>query len=823
MERPTGRKKSPNVGKNTTLNAVASVVSTLFKIYQLYGFSGKFASDKTIAHWMKLTEASGGNWMKVAKYKLAAFYTAAHGLQNPKAPEGFGEDRPDTLLGGAAGRWCRTFLFQKSSQVESFLQSVKQAKKGCQRPDAQMVKNSVAATVEKLTGTVEEEKKKGVWLLDWADVEEDLPDEVDLILSEQTVKKQIERTVREIFKGQTYTVSDRIKPFYPSTSANYINSRARGGALGTILDTYPELLHGLRRFGGQMSVGIDETTDEKSGKERVSRPLGTLLSDEVKKEETEDEPEEEGNLLPKVEADTRGLEESFKTLWLRLLAKAKDEPLDVEPVGLAEGLKVRVITKGPPLRQTVLRPLWKKMHSVLRKLKTFQLIGTPVTEEIILNVLGQKLEDDEVYLSGDYEAATDNIKSWASNHAAAVVGNELNLYRVEQRMFTESLTQHIFAGHKPQTQGQLMGSITSFPILCILNATGSRWAVEMAERRKYSLKDTKMLINGDDVAIRSRRTVYEHWKKISAFIGLKESLGKTYVSREFVDINSTSFVRTKEPFEIECTGREGAKIMRMTSLRLTKYVNFGLVNGLKRSQGTIGLNDQDDPRNNLGARARELIRLSPLELQHSAMRLFVKTHKKLLDTMRLPWYIPEWLGGVGLPSGSWGGPSVLDLRIAQRILYSWKKERPISLAHQEVSWQTWKLAEESLPKPGFTREKGEGTDLFTELMGKKCVDLLFDSSIDMTDLLQEPQKGTGMRVANAIKKNAKLWAPKQKGGSNKLPQPIEIEKLQFLTLYPAYLSGGQRTEQLTLNKSVATKKDVDLTAHTDVGTENSGK
>jgi hypothetical protein len=488
----------------------------------------------------------------------------------------------------------------------------------------------------------------------------------------------------------------------------------------------------------------------------------------------------------KYHLDTTLQDEKFKTLWWRILQKAvKEEPM-VKPVGLQEALKVRVITKGPPYQQTVLRALWKKMHSTLREHPTFQLIGRPVDEKIILDVLGKNLADDEIYLSGDYEAATDNLKPWVSNTIAEQISYTLQLSQAEQRLFIQSLTGHVFEGGLKQATGQLMGSITSFPVLCIANAAMCRWAMEVAEGRKKLLRDCAMLINGDDVAIRSKRKIYRIWSQITSFIGLKESLGKTYATREFVDINSTSFTRLQEPFDLEYE-RNGQKILRQSYLRQTRYVNMGLVYGLKRSQGTTGLNDQMSPHENLGCRARELLRLAPPRLHNSIMGRFLQLHKKTLDIMNpLPWFMPEWMGGVGIPPGDWGRPSKLDRNLARMILKGQKK--PISLAHQETNWKLWHLASQKAPEPFYSPQKTKESEKYSEFVGRYVIDLLFDLNYQTEDLMTEI---TESRATKAIKYNQKLWSPSTytKRGVVKITNdPISDPELVFAPKYPSLYS-----------------------------------
>jgi len=324
-----------------------------------------------------------------------------------------------------------------------------------------------------------------------------------------------------------------------------------------------------------------------------------------------------------------------------------------------------------------------------------------------------------------------------------------------------------------------MGSIVSFPVLCIANAAVVRWALEIDKKRVFSLQDAPMMINGDDCAARCTKRGLNAWRMIADYAGLKESVGKTYFSSEFVEINSTQFRRDEvTPHEI----RAPSGALRSCPFHLTRYVNMGLLVGLKRSGLKVGLVDQDDPRNNLGTRYREMLRLCPLDLQENVHNRFLHNHRRLLTSMRLPWYIPEWIGGVGLTGLK--EPSELDLRIAQKILFQWNKRKPVSLAHAEAPWKVWQLAEERVPTPFTVTRKSEEVDRYTAWVAMKCVDLLFDSSLDLEDIFKSQEVGRSVVVA--IRRNERLWNVGRGSDKGLLPQPIDPDKLVFRTRYSAY-------------------------------------
>jgi len=84
--------------------------------------------------------------------------------------------------------------------------------------------------------------------------------------------------------------------------------------------------------------------------------------------------------------------------------------------------------------------------------------------------------------------------------------------------------------------GQMMGSLLSFPFLCLQNFLAFRWAF-----RSYGLKGKcPTLINGDDILFQSSdRGFVDHWFKVVADVGLIVERSKTSVDESFCSINST--------------------------------------------------------------------------------------------------------------------------------------------------------------------------------------------------------------------------------------------------------------------------------------------
>jgi hypothetical protein len=726
--------------------SILTVIDTIYETLCIFGFRSEEKADKesrtrTIDHWLSLAREVG--WIKVTKYKLACFYSFITKTTLPKNPFPIGnKDLPNHLIGGRAGNFL-TLFFKREDKVRKYqlLNTILIGiKKGLPKPDQQALEKDKLETVDILstkpdtpseTDTKVGHRPQAERSLAARIFDLDRPEEDKIGL--KVIRRELERTVDELFppirkdgEWNFLTDEERFRAFVPSTSANYLIQKRNMGALGWLLEPEnPALLGG--KFGKEEWMNL-------------RTPGGAVRKTENTSQEEEIESEINQPELPKYE-------NRFKELWRRLLKIAVASENIAKPVPLAEPLKIRIITKGNPARMTVLRCLQKRMHSTLRKHPVFELTGTPITLGYIQRQIGT-LKPEEVYLSGDYSAATNNLHSWVSECIANKISSNLGLTPVERKLFIESLTKHMIEKEEntfvEQKRGQLMGSITSFPVLCIANAALCRYAYEQSrskEERAFGgdqflagpapdldLADCPMAINGDDVVIRGNKHLYKLWKEITEFVGLSESVGKTYVSDEFLQMNSTCYITTT-PYEAT-----DVKFSRnvQTTLKEVGYVNWGLIKGITKSEAgrDKGLNDHTK---SIGTQFKELKKLTPPDLWPKVYDLFKATRKKEFSQLKLPWYIPEWLGGLGLE----GEASQLDLRIAQGILYNLKEAQPKNLGVGKKEWKMFDLATKRIA-PGYQiKEWNEGVELFDQTILKECINLMFDSNVRITDI-KEP-------------------------------------------------------------------------------------
>jgi hypothetical protein len=291
----------------------------------------------------------------------------------------------------------------------------------------------------------------------------------------------------------------------------------------------------------------------------------------------------------------------------QLLETLDDEPRSVKVHPITEPLKVRLITKGPALRMWFARQLQKAMWNHLQTIPAFALTGHPLThydiEELDRRHSSLNITGMDNWVSGDYSAATDNLKIQYTKLSMETVFEKLRLPSAfleplraviyEQNLeypkrYYEMMQDEIFSRFNkkdpskedellfnffyksqipgenytvPQRTGQLMGSILSFPILCSCNLVAYWMTLEQYLGREIALKDLPVLVNGDDILFRTNDDFYSLWLENITEIGFQLSVGKNYVHPNYLMINSEPYWST--PGKLE----------------KLRYYNIGLLSG----------------------------------------------------------------------------------------------------------------------------------------------------------------------------------------------------------------------------------------------------
>nr|WPR16840.1 MAG: RNA-dependent RNA polymerase [Moss associated botourmia-like virus 27] len=216
------------------------------------------------------------------------------------------------------------------------------------------------------------------------------------------------------------------------------------------------------------------------------------------------------------------------------------------PEMVISGGKPRVVTLYSSENTRILTPLHHALYDEFRRYG-WLLVGSP-TDELVSGLNG-----DGDYVSVDYSAATDNIRAEYVNamidaliEQSEELGEDaIRCLRVLGELRLDEDRRDLVA-----TCGQPMGSVMSFPLLCLINKTVFDMSLtSLLKEGRVSFKEWtshRCLINGDDLIFKEPRAgpclLKDRISKFGARTGLKLNAEKTMVSATEGEINSTLFV-----------------------------------------------------------------------------------------------------------------------------------------------------------------------------------------------------------------------------------------------------------------------------------------
>jgi hypothetical protein len=228
----------------------------------------------------------------------------------------------------------------------------------------------------------------------------------------------------------------------------------------------------------------------------------------------------------------------------------RSEDIDlVEAYAIPEPLKVRMITKGH-VNTWCLKPLQLAMFKALKQFPIFEPCWDPDYDASRFHSPG------ELSVSGDYSAATDGLNQRLTRLVGSMLakkypelsdyilhgtGSHRVLYNknLQDKVFNDLMIEETLTHSVVQTNGQLMGSLLSFPILCLVNA------FSLGKVRNQKLTELDCLIHGDDITFKGKEEEIKDWKTFASSLGLEPSVGKNYQSTRWFTIDSKLFVDGK--------------------------------------------------------------------------------------------------------------------------------------------------------------------------------------------------------------------------------------------------------------------------------------
>jgi hypothetical protein len=642
-------------------------------------------------------------WADYWKYKTASFYAyfLEQSEQMPPRLKDLPDDLPSVILGGIYGRVVYRLKHRSEEGFQLLVETINYIKKGMPSVPSDFVQSKVDKTADHLTAPNKEEESVVINFYNTkVRATERKFDQNDAVY-------EAIRTTEELFRWcPNYNYADWTKPFVGSTASCYDSNTLSGGqatyvaanaAIDLRFDPVSDFGLNVKIHDVDCCLPLSESYGFES-RESDQFLMDTFLG--------KDEPTFKTKGLS---YDTSILNKTFEDIYWNTWFKAVNEPNYAIPVGLSEPLKVRVIMKGRASKYFCMRPFQKWMHGWLRQQPNLVAIGMPITEVFVNEFFGCPEEDTE-FVNGDYQQSTNLIFSRVSE----AIGNKLvdifldkfsdiekcqekdpNFSRHLREMVIDCLIHHIVVTkcktgdkdksgrdimdvvYREQKTGQSMGSPVSFPVLCIANLAGARKAMEHRLGRRLRLGHSlKVLVNGDDVTLKSYKGIFPIWCGIMKCFGLYTSPGKTFPSKSsdkqhFIMLNSMRFQYDREWFVY----------------KLIPFINFGILKGIKKSSSNE-IEAKSKSAYDLYSLQSDLLKRACPSLSEVLNCLFIKMNKAIMCEFRLPFYLPRWMGGLGLKPPIEVKISDWDLRMATCIKMNFAKYEP-RLPTRETPWWMW--------------------------------------------------------------------------------------------------------------------------------------
>lgn len=317
--------------------------------------------------------------------------------------------------------------------------------------------------------------------------------------------------------------------------------------------------------------------------------------------------------------------------------------------GILEPLKTRIVSAGEAELYFSLKNFQTTLHGILRKYPLFRLIGRPQSPTDLSDIVPDLRNfQDPRWFSGDYKGSTDAL----SGIVGRAIMNEIttDLPPHIARMALKALSTHVISYPKfdltPEQyvqllrdspgclkdcevekewvrgeivgvtvkirpavmkSGQLMGSIVSFPILCLANAL----VLDRFQTNKRPLSFEEFLrsglINGDDLlCVIDGHEEFEDFRSVASSVGFELSPGKCYEHPKYANINSASYhydLNMQKKCQIQGDfGRQDAAFFCKTKTsgpapsvpREVNYFNSGLFAEKHKVQERVGSESKND-------------------------------------------------------------------------------------------------------------------------------------------------------------------------------------------------------------------------------------
>jgi len=278
----------------------------------------------------------------------------------------------------------------------------------------------------------------------------------------------------------------------------------------------------------------------------------------------------------------------------------------------------------------------------------------------------------KVFVSGDYEASTDNLAREASWLVCSIWSEDLddetrdkvlNSMTRSRVLTSQSIVprdtipyEYVKLRHAEDLEmrnGQLMGNVLSFPALCWINYCALHISWEIYQNRTFPLFSREipsMRVNGDDIAFCTDLPHVDIWKRVTTDFGLIPSVGKNFISDRFVQLNSEMWMTITQPRYDHEVGDFAYGSYQVRDYYRVNYLNFGLVTSrrkqdcsmdysVRRSNFIGTLEDDSVPewisriRNVHSIYEKLMEGLAEVHLEKVALSLWQKHHRGFIEDL----------------------------------------------------------------------------------------------------------------------------------------------------------------------------------------------
>jgi hypothetical protein len=375
-----------------------------------------------------------------------------------------------------------------------------------------------------------------------------------------------------------------------------------------------------------------------------------------------------------------------------------DRRVACSAVPVLEPFKVRIITAGEGVFYLESRRLQRMLTHVLKHgplAHFFPALQGRISEEVLMGVAGDWLRTgDYSILSGDYKGATDTLRKEYCVDTLKIILDLIPQYNLVDEeglltsdtrqlrdIMTACLSEHrleySFKGKKEwggpsvkekwsvdQMKGQLMGSFLSFPILNIVNlAVNLSFLIRAGVVDSMEWPSAPLIVNGDDVFAVGPRGIFDDaWEKYVGLVGFRKSLGKNYVSSKFCTINT-------QLYQVVETA-QGPWLREVHAVPFHHLFKEGWAD-VRDLENVVDGVPVEGPAAAGALLDRVTSHFSEESDKELWTRFFMLRHRKALDRLSLPWYLPGDLGGLGIkPWGSLREESHPDAMLAAYLIRS---------------------------------------------------------------------------------------------------------------------------------------------------------